>query len=70
MYQKTYGSNDNNDQDDEDYESGLVVDVSSGDEDYSDAIDNKDGKNNDDDYKLHQPQVYQWSSETRREQHD
>ncbi len=52
VYQKTCGSNDDNDQDDEDYESGLVVDVSSGDEDYLDEIESEDGKNNDDYYKL------------------
>ena len=38
VYQKTYGSNDDNDHDNEDYESGSVVDVSSGNEDYSDKL--------------------------------
>lgn len=55
MYQKTYGSSNDNQDEDDDSESVSVVDVSSGDEDYSDAIDNeggKGGKNDDDDYKL------------------
>ncbi len=51
VYQKTYGSSNDN-QDDDDSESVSVVDVSSGNEDYSDAIDNEGGKNDDDNYKL------------------